>query len=210
MWTFILVLLVLLSASLHIRAEYRGTRQQVYMFKPLTMGLIWLIAVLGEATSPLYRAMILTGLLFSTAGDVFLMMPSDRFVAGLAAFLMAHLFYSIAFASEMSAPRGWPLILLVPYGIAIYILLLPSLGRLKWPVLLYVGGILTMAWLAWERWGETGQSGALLASIGALLFVLSDTVLAINRFRGAFKLARALNLTTYFAAQCLIASSVGA
>jgi uncharacterized membrane protein YhhN len=55
-----------------------------------------------------------------------------------------------------------------------------------------------------------GRNGALLASIGALLFVLSDKILAINRFRGAFKLARAFNVTTYFAAQCLIASSVGA
>jgi uncharacterized membrane protein YhhN len=42
------------------------------------------------------------------------------------------------------------------------------------------------------------------------LFVISDTILAINRFRGAFKPARALNLTTYFAAQWLIAGSVGA
>jgi uncharacterized membrane protein YhhN len=48
-----------------------------------------------------------------------------------------------------------------------------------------------------------------LAFAGALLFVLSDTVLAVNRFRRTFKLAHALNLITYFAAQCLIARSVG-
>jgi len=51
--------------------------------------------------------------------------------------------------------------------------------------------------------------GALLASVGAFLFIISDTILAIDRFRGAFKLARALNLTTYFAAQLLIAGSIG-
>jgi len=67
-----------------------------------------------------------------------------------------------------------------------------------------------MAWSAWERWSQTSQSWALFASIGALLFLISDTILAINRFRSAFKLARALNLTTYFAAQWFIASSVGA
>jgi uncharacterized membrane protein YhhN len=209
MLTYILVLWVILSASIHIRAEYHGPRQYVYIFKPLTMVFILLIAILGQAASPFYKYMILTGLVFSLAGDVFLMLPSDQFVAGLVAFLIAHLFYSAAFASEMSVLIGWPLIPFVIYGIVIYIILAPSLGKLKLPVLIYVVVILMMAWLAWERWNQTGQSGALLASIGAALFIISDTILAIDRFRGGVKLSRALNLTTYFAAQLLIAGSVG-
>jgi uncharacterized membrane protein YhhN len=209
MLTFILMLLVILSASIHIRAEYRGPRQHVYVFKPLTMVFIWLIAILGQATFPFYKYMIITGLVFSLAGDVFLMLPSDRFLAGLVAFLIAHLFYIAAFLSEISALTWWPLVPLVIYGIVIYIIVASSLGKLKLPVLIYVVVILIMAWLAWERWSQTGQSGALLAFVGAVLFVISDTILAINRFRGAFKPSRALNLTTYFAAQWLIASSVG-
>jgi uncharacterized membrane protein YhhN len=205
MLTSILVLLVMLSACIHIRAEYRGPRQHVYIFKPLTMVFILLIAILGQAAAPLYKYMIIAGLVFSTAGDVFLMLPSDRFVAGLVAFLIAHLFYIVAFASEISVLMWWPLIPLATYGVVIYITLAPSLGKLKSPVLIYVVVILIMAWLAWERWDQTGQNGALLASVGAVLFFVSDTILAINRFRGAFKLARVLNLTTYFAAQCLIA-----
>ncbi len=210
MLTSILTLLAILSASIHIRAEYRGPRQHIYIFKPLTMVFILLIATLGQATLPFYKYMIITGLVFSLAGDVFLMLPADRFVAGLVAFLIAHLFYIAAFASEISALIWWPLVPAVIYGIVIYTVLAPSLGKLKLPVLIYVVGILIMAWLAWERWSQTGQSGALLASVGAVLFVISDTILAINRFRGTFKPARALNLTTYFAAQWLIASSVGA
>ncbi len=209
MLTFILMLLVILSASIHIRAEYRGPRQHVYVFKPLTMVFIWLIAILGQATFPFYKYMIITGLVFSLAGDVFLMLPSDRFLAGLVAFLIAHLFYIAAFLSEISALTWWPLVPLVIYGIVIYTIVASSLGKLKLPVLIYVVVILIMAWLAWERWSQTGQSGALLAFAGAVLFVISDTILAIDRFRGAFKLSRALNLTTYFAAQWLIASSVG-
>ena len=209
MLTFILMLLVILSASIHIRAEYRGPRQHVYVFKPLTMVFICLIAILGQATFPFYKYMIIIGLLFSLAGDVFLMLPSDRFLAGLGACLIAHLFYIAAFLSEISALTWWPLVPLVIYGIVIYIIVASSLGKLKLPVLIYVVVILIMAWLAWERWGQTGQSGALLAFVGAVLFVISDTILAINRFRGAFKPSRALNLTTYFAAQWLIASSVG-
>lgn len=210
MLTSILTLLAILSASIHIRAEYRGPRQHIYIFKPLTMVFILLIATLGQATLPFYKYMIITGLVFSLAGDVFLMLPSDRFVAGLVAFLIAHLFYIAAFASEISALIWWPLVPAAICGIVIYTVLAPSLGKLKLPVLIYVVGILIMVWLAWERWSQTGQSGALLASVGAVLFVISDTILAINRFRGTFKPARALNLTTYFAAQWLIASSVGA
>jgi uncharacterized membrane protein YhhN len=209
MWATILVLLVILSASIHIRAEYRGRPLHVYIFKPLTMVFILLIAILGQATPLFYKYTIIAGLIFSVAGDVFLMLPSDRFVTGLVAFLIAHLCYIVAFASEMGAPIWWPLIPLVTYGVVVYIFLAPSLGKLRIPVLIYVVVILVMAWSAWERWGQTGGRGALLAFVGAVLFVISDTILAINRFRWSFKPAHALNLIAYFAAQCLIASSVG-
>lgn len=209
MLTSILVLLVILTSSVHIWAEYHGPRLHVYIFKPLTMVFILLIAIMGQTTLPLYRYMIIAGLIFSMAGDVFLMLPSDRFVAGLVAFLIAHLFYIVAFMSGTSTLIWWTLIPFVSYGIVIYILLAPYLGKLKPPVIIYIVVILIMAWSAWERWSHTSQSGALLASIGAFLFIISDTILAINRFRGTFKPARALNLATYFAAQCLIACSVG-
>ena len=210
MLTYILMLLVVVSAFIHIRAEYRGPQQHIYIFKPLTMVLILLIAIMGQAAEPFYKYMIITGLVFSLAGDIFLMLPSDRFVAGLVAFLIAHLFYSAAFASEISALIWWPVIPLVIFGIIIYLILAPALGNLKVPVLIYVVVILIMAWLAWERWIQTGHMGALLASIGAVLFIISDAILAINRFRWRFTLARASNLTTYFAAQLLIAGSIGA
>lgn len=207
--TSILVSLAALSASICIRAEYRGPQLHIYIFKPLTMVFILLIAVLGQATLPFYKYMIIAGLVFSLAGDILLVLPSDRFVTGLTAFLMAHLFYSAAFVSEVDTLIGLPLIPLIISGIVIYIFLASSLGRLKKPVLIYMLVILMMTWFAWERWGQTGQSGALLAAVGAVLFVISDAILATNRFRGAFKPACALKLTTYFTAQCLIASSVG-
>ncbi len=77
------------------------------------------------------------------------------------------------------------------------------------PVVVYMVVILVMAWQAWERWHQTGQSAALLAFLGAVLFLISDSALAVNRFRGGYKSAQALTLSTYFAAQWLIARSVG-
>jgi uncharacterized membrane protein YhhN len=210
MLTYIIIILVILSAFLHIRAEYWGPQRHIYIFKPLTMVFILLIAILGPPTWPFYKYMIITGLVFSLAGDVFLMLPSDRFLAGLVAFLIAHLFYIGAFLSKIGELIWWPVIPLVIYGIVIYIILASSLGKLKLAVFIYFGVILMMAWIALEGWRQTGQCGALLASCGAVLFVISDTILAINRFRGAFKPSQVLVLTTYFAAQCLIAASVGA
>lgn len=207
--TLILTLLVILSASTHIWGEYRGSRHRVYIFKPLTMAIILIMALLGQSAAPFYKSMIITGLLFSLVGDVFLMLPSDRFIPGLMAFLVAHLAYITAFGSEINVLRGWILFPLLTFGIIIYIILAPSLGSMRMPVIFYMAAILIMTWLAWERWSQTNQSGALLAAIGAVLFVISDAVLAINRFRWKFEIARLLNLGTYFAAQVLIAGSVG-
>jgi len=173
------------------------------------MALIWLIALLGRATAPLYKAMILAGLVFSMAGDVLLILPADRFAAGLAAFLIAHLCYGAAFVSEIRALTWWRLVPLLVYGALVYLLLAPSLGSLKLPVGIYVLAILAMAWSAWERWGQLGSRGALLALAGALLFVISDTVLAFNHFRLMSKPALAVSLAVYWAAQWLVARSVG-
>ena len=84
-----------------------------------------------------------------------------------------------------------------------------ELGDMKIPVLAYVIVILTMAWQAWERQRVVGGRAAWLGFLGAALFVLSDSFLAVNRFRGAFDSARLLTLSTYYAAQWLIASSIG-
>jgi uncharacterized membrane protein YhhN len=210
MLTAILTLLAILSAALHIRAEYHGPRVHVYLFKPLTMVFILLIAVqAGWPDVSRYKVAIIAGLLFSLAGDVFLMLPSDRFVAGLVSFLVAHLFYIAAFTSGTGFGFSWRLLPCAIYGILIFSILAPHLGKMKLPVVVYMVVILVMAWQAWERWHQTGQSTALLASLGAVLFVVSDSALAVNRFRGPYKMARVLTLSTYFAAQWLIALSVG-
>lgn len=206
----ILVVLVILSSAITIWAEYHRFRRYIYIFKPLTMIFIWLIALLGQATSPFYKMMILAGLVSSMVGDVLLILPSDQFVAGLGAFLVAHLFYLMAFVSEIRTPLWWPFIPLIAYGMGIYAVLAPSLGKLKWPLLFYITVILMMIWSAWGRGIQVEQTGALLAFVGAVLFVISDSILALARFRKEFKLACVLILVTYFAAQCLIASSVGA
>lgn len=207
---FPLTLLIVASACLHIRAATFGPRAQVYLFKPLTMLLIIsgaLMASAGDAS--LYRVMIIAGLLCSLTGDVFLMLPRDRFIAGLISFLIAHILYIIAFASRGGFSFA-PLTLLplLVYGLIMLRLLWSHLGRMRAPVLIYMLVILVMLWQAWERYRLSGQTSALSAAIGASLFALSDSALALNRFRRPFKSAQAVVMSTYFAAQWLIANSI--
>src|SRR5690606_41962032 len=104
-----LPLLTAVSACLAILGKYRGPGPLVYLFKPLTTVLILLLALLASPpVTPAYQWLIVLGLLFSLAGDVFLMLPRDRFVAGLVSFLIAHLFYIAAFAQQADGTPALP------------------------------------------------------------------------------------------------------
>ena len=202
--------LAFISAILHLRAEYRGRRRHVYLFKPLTMLFIILIAwQTKNPVSSFYKYAILCGLIFSLAGDIFLMLPTDRFISGLLSFLVAHLFYIAAFTFEGARSPG--VLVAVPlliYGALMLRILLPHLGSMKAPVLIYMLVILIMAWQALNRWMATpAEQGSALALAGALLFVVSDSLLALNRFKGRFRGAQAYIMSTYFTAQWLIALS---
>ena len=204
-----LTLLALVSAALNISAEYRGPKRNVYLFKPLTMICIILIALGGNrSASSFYKYMIVAGLLCSLVGDIFLMLPSDRFIPGLLSFLVAHLFYIAAFTSGGVRPSSlrYALPFLIYGGIMLWVLF-PHLGKMKLPVPVYMLVILTMAWRALSRWVETEQGGSALAFFGALLFTASDSILAVNRFRGRVPHAELYILSTYFTAQWLIALS---
>ncbi len=206
----VLTLLALVSAAIHIRAEYLGPLYIIYIFKPLTMIFILSTAILAARRNIcFYTCAVIGGLLFSIAGDIFLMLPTDQFIAGLVSFLIAHLFYISAFSKGMKIRSSFfAAIVFILFGILIYSVLESYLGKMKLPVIAYVIVILVMGWRAWARYGQTRKRSALFAFLGAVLFIVSDSVLAFNRFREHFEIARALNLSTYFAAQWLMALSI--
>lgn len=205
----ILIAGTIASSLLFIRAEYRGPDWQIYLFKPLTTFLIILFGLLVDSASSQYRAWILLGLVFSLAGDVFLMLPADRFLPGLVCFLLAHLGYIRAFSRGLEDWNGIPILPLLVYGVLIYRYLASELGRMRVPVLVYMLVILVMSGAAWERWLNQGGAGPLLAAVGSVLFLISDSLLAVGRFRKVPDYSRALSLGSYFTAQLLIAMSVG-
>ncbi|MBC7908971.1 MAG: lysoplasmalogenase [Pyrinomonadaceae bacterium] len=209
MWISLLSVLIVVSAALTISAEYHGPKRHVYLFKPLTVILIILLAFMPKyPVAPFYRYMIVAGLVCSLVGDMFLMLPSNRFIQGLLSFLVAHIFYIAAFAfSGERTLSKWAALPLLIYGVVMVCWLWSFLGKMKAPVIIYMLVILLMAWMALSRYLETGVSGSFLAALGSIFFLASDSILAVNKFKSGFRSAQLHILITYFMAQWLIALS---
>ncbi len=203
---FIITLLILLSATLHICAEYTNRRRLIYVFKPLTTTLIILLCA-TRATSGC-AAFILAGLLLSLAGDIFLMLPQDRFIPGLLSFLGAHLCYIAAFTVGSGFQASFFVLLPAALGVALFMKLLPHVGSsLQIPVTVYMLVILAMFWQALEQTGHAFNLHTVLMLSGAGLFTISDSALAYNRFVAPFRHAPLVVLGTYYVAQWCLASS---
>jgi uncharacterized membrane protein YhhN len=158
-----------------------------------------------------YRGLVVLALALSLVGDVLLALPADHLLAGLGAFLLAHVTYVAAFS--LGSPlevRQLPWLapwLLVGGGVLAYTW--RGLGRRRAAVVCYVAVICVMAWRAAMRGrAAVPPVGAVLALIGAGLFVASDAILAIRRFRRPFRGAHGLELAAYWAAQLMIALSI--
>lgn len=207
--------LILLSALAAILAQSGlGVPSSLaFVAKPLTTILVIAFAWLRGRTTvlPLPRRWVLIGLVFSLVGDIALLWPDKGFLIGLLSFLAAHLSYLWAF-TRVQKLADWPLPFLA-YGLlagTILTSLWPGVpAALRVPVVVYVICLSAMgaqaAVLAWRARGAAdGPRGALLA-LGGLLFVMSDALLATNKFAGPLPLASVWVLSTYWAAQCCIA-----
>jgi uncharacterized membrane protein YhhN len=201
---------VFLSAGVAIWSDAKDRLRLFRVAKPLTTLMIIVVAALAAAPMPAeYKALVLAGLMCSLLGDIALAAPEKWFMAGLFAFLAAQILYMLAFRPRpghpVSAGTFLPFIL---YGLLMFFILAPGLGRLKISVLVYIAAITIMAGFAAGRFVDLGGTRPLLAFAGAVLFLISDSVLAYNRFGRKIGLAQAIILGTYFPAQLLIALSV--
>ena len=202
------------TVTLLVRAELKHLQQQVYLLKPTSTLLVIAVALLSFLTpagQPSFTLWITVGLILSLGGDVALMFKSNKaFLTGLVLFLLAHIVYTISF----TVPNGFhpqDLVtggILLVLGTAIYLYLLPGLGRMKGPVVLYILVICLMVNRAISTFfGDFfSTTQAWLLTLGATLFWLSDLVLAINRFRHPFE-ANRFGLFLYYGGQLLIALS---
>ncbi len=203
----------LLFAVLCIAGGLLGVRSLVLVFKPLaTLALIaW--AWPRGAGRPRQQRLVRAGLLLSLIGDVALLWPAG-FLPGLIAFLLAHLAYLAAFCTPVrlaARPLCFVFYAVVAGGLLFW--LWPHVpGALRGPVLAYVLCIAAMAAQAAVWWraahGTADATLARHAAIGGLLFLVSDSLLAFNKFHAPIALAPLWVLATYWLAQGFIAASL--
>ncbi|MBF7731623.1 lysoplasmalogenase [Pseudomonas sp. N040] len=208
------LLLALISGLVFIYGLYVDSTELRLITKGLPV--IALIFWLGAAPAGTYRRWISLGLLFGLGGDILLDIPEEhlanQFVFGLGSFLIGHLAYIRAYTSDSRrlAPVG--LLFALACGGSMLSMLNSSpdgLGAFFLPVAVYALVISCMLWRAIARLGVDGipRDAAWLAAGGALLFVISDAMIGINRFVQPFEEAKYAIIITYWLGQFGIAAS---
>ncbi len=211
--------LMLQSGALATATAALGLQPWHWLFKPATMvfALICIASCASQTSKTIQNLpkihvhLLLAAIVFSMSGDVFLMLdgqlPTSLFIPGLVSFLLAHICYVALFRLDVAwlADRS-ALLLVAAIGAAMYVFLwthgLPAALRL--PVAAYVGVIALMAAQAWGRYRQLRSRAALLSALGASFFMLSDSILAINRFVQPLPWSSVSVLGSYYAAQALI------
>lgn len=185
-----------------------------YFIKPLITLSLFSVLLFHTGLLGRFSKRIGIGLIFGLAGDVFLMFDKHHelfFTAGLAAFLIGHLFYTSAFYLDYSVNKNVykkqtknAIIGYVFFSVLFCAGLWTYLGDMKIPVIIYALVISLMGVMAVNRFGRVNTLSFRLIFIGSLLFVLSDSILAIDRFMYNFPASGVIVMATYMTAQYLI------
>ncbi len=206
------LIIFLLVLGVHIAGIQLNNETLQYLSKPLLLPLLagyFLFETKGITCG--FKKWILLALFFSWAGDILLIfVPKNDifFLLGLASFLLAHIFYIIFFhqvrVREAVKGNPWLLLVVVIYYGALISWLSPFLGDMKIPVRIYGIVISFMFMLAMHMLFIKNKPAGKWMMAGALLFVTSDSVLAINKFYNSFELAGVIIMLTYGLAQLFI------
>ncbi len=192
-----------------IQLQHKGLQ---FIFKPLIIPVLF--GYLDSQSAGITKGLckwISAALLFSLLGDILLMFEEKNaifFLLGLSAFLLAHIFYIIFFhqvrIKENVKGNPWLLVIVVGYYVALISLLSPYLSAMRIPVLVYGIVISFMFMLAMHLLFIKNKLTGKWMMTGALLFVMSDSILAINKFYLPFEAAGVLIMLTYGLAQLFI------
>ena len=205
----IIFFIILIADLAAVQTEYKMAE---YFFKPLivTWLMAWFALQLRYAQSKL-KKWIIFALFFSWLGDVLLMFHQEDslfFLLGLSSFLIAHIFYILFFhfvrIKEMVKSRWYLMLIVAIYYAIIIAVLSPYLGDMKLPVRIYAIVISFMFLLAVHMLFIKNKTTGLWMTAGALLFVISDSLLAINKFYQPFEMAGFFVMSTYGLAQLFL------
>lgn len=212
--SLILHLLLLIIVVIELTGRFTDNIRLEYPVKPLIM--IWMATyflIFKKKTS--YTVPVLLAFFFSWVGDNFLMF-SDKgeifFFAGVGGFFLAQLTYIYIFSRFCEEKRQGFLrkkpLFIIPFLLyvgVIYYILLPGLeGMMKPVILVYALSLMGMSMMALNRRGRVNPSSFRYVFFGSLLFLLSDSMIAINKFTIEFSHAGFWIMITYISAQYLI------
>lgn len=182
-------------------AVARERKQLEYVCKPATLALLVGVAATFEAEDNVVRTCFVVALVLSLLGDVFLMLPQDLFIAGLASFLAAHFAFVVGLWLDGQSARAFAI------GVAVAVLAIAIIGRrillavrrgdqseMALPVAAYMGVISLML-------ASAIGTGEPLAIVGAGLFYASDALIAWERFVRPQAWHRLAIIVTYHLAQ---------
>jgi len=214
----ILLLAALIFAALESLALWKNWLRLEYVAKPAVMLTLftWLLTSVGLNGVLVWFGL---GILLSLVGDILLMISFEKyFLAGLIAFLLAHLAYVIGFNIPLPEFSAWGIFLSVMIGLGgtrgIRRILEPlaaqGLNRMRIPIIIYGTVISLMLLSALVKLSDiTWDAGAsLLVSVGALLFYISDIILAWNKFVSPIKHGRIYNIAAYHLGQIALIAGV--
>lgn len=182
----------------------------IFIFKPfILLSLLFLYFNSVDTKNKWYVG----GLVFSFFGDIFLLGSGDAFFKfGLVSFLIAHLlFITIVVKRIEKVTLLNSVMVLIPFGFILYLimfLLKDSLDNLLIPVLIYATTITIFGVTSALDFFNTKNKKSLLMLVGAVVFILSDAVLAINKFYYSSLFFKTTIMITYIIAQYLIYRSM--
>lgn len=210
MKNFTYIFFFILLGDLLARAMQPDWQLAEYLFKPLLMislGYYFVNATILRGVRQ--NQFVLAAIISSLLGDIFLMFEG-YFIQGLGAFLIAHIFYILAFRPEASRFFSKKELLIPGTAVLIYggLLLgivLPNVNSaLKIPIIFYSLTILIMLLTTLHRFGNVSAISFKYVIIGATLFVISDSMIAISKFVTSFPMDGVLIMATYGVGQYLI------
>jgi uncharacterized membrane protein YhhN len=213
MKTLRIAIMYILAGVLFLLFENGNYVLPVFILKALIIPvLIVLFLVNIRPAGNRFHIFMLAGLIFSWAGDVLLEVPmniGDMFIPGLICFLLAHVMYLVVFYSTsgrnlIAGKRSFLLIPVIVYGAVLIFYLYNGLGDMRIPVILYAIVILAMLTGAINRLEKVNRISFRTVLAGAMLFVLSDSAIAVNKFHHHFEGSSVIIMSTYILAQLLI------
>lgn len=195
---------------------YLGETGWHSMLKPLLMPTL-MLSLLFEKMKIKWSQLIIAALFFSFCGDVFLLNDVGNngfFIYGLLCFLITHILYIIYFhkikKNDQSLLQKYPWIaaLVAAFAVSLIQFLYPQLGALKIPVIIYASVICLMLLYSLHVFLDVNAPANWMFVVGAIFFVCSDSLLAINKFNNPFALAGSAVMFTYCTAQFFIVTAV--